>query len=174
MLIRYFLLANRVLLSYSEYIKLCVWDRPPLCLFVKAKHQEKTTNLSALRPNIIPIYPSSSPVPSTGHTPSRNTKNISIQRFQLPVSPAFAITDYKSQGLTFDNAVLDLRRPTRETNQKCFHSVYVMLSRLKSWSGLQILRPFPIQDIQHQPLAELFLEYDRLNLLQQETLAKLG
>lgn len=127
-----------------------------------------------MQPNIIPIYPTSSPVPAKETSIPRGTKANSIRRFQLPLSPAFAITDYKSQGLTFNNAVLDLRRPTRETNQKCFHSVYVMLSRLKSWSGVQILRPFPIQDIQQQPPAELYIECDRLNILQQETLANLN
>ena len=134
--------------SYTKHIKLCLWDRPPSCLFVKAKHQEKTTNLSVLQPNIIPIFPTFSPVPSKSTSIPNSTKTNSIQRFQLPLSPAFAITDYKSQELPFNNAVLDMGRPTRESNQKCFHSVYVMLSRLKSWSGLQILRPFPIRDIQ--------------------------
>ena len=48
-----------------------------------------------------------------------------------------------------------------------------MLSRLKSWSGLQILRPFPIQDNQQKPPTELYTKYDRLHLLQQETLENL-
>lgn len=55
--------------------------------------------------------------------------------FQYPLKPAWAITVHKSQGLTFESAVLDVG--------KAFASgqVYVALSRLRSLKGLILRTP---------------------------------
>ncbi len=61
----------------------------------------------------------------------------SVGRFvQMPVKPAWAITIHKSQGLTFDLAVIDLSRGTFSHGQ-----LYVALSRLRTLSGLLLTRP---------------------------------
>lgn len=53
--------------------------------------------------------------------------------FQYPLKPAWAITVHKSQGLTFDNAIIDVGQAFASGQ------VYVALSRLRSLKGL-ILR----------------------------------
>ena len=52
--------------------------------------------------------------------------NITITCKQLPILPAFAMTNYKSQGKTLPCAILDL--------ESCplLYSLYIMLSRVKS------------------------------------------
>ena len=55
---------------------------------------------------------------------------------QFPVRLAWAITIHKSQGLTFDRAVIDLARGTFSHGQ-----LYVALSRLRTLDGLTLTRP---------------------------------
>ncbi|EJU00957.1 hypothetical protein DACRYDRAFT_53432, partial [Dacryopinax primogenitus] len=50
-------------------------------------------------------------------------------------------TDYKSQGHSLNHAIVDL------AGCKSPQSAYVMLSRVRSISGVAILREFPMQCI---------------------------
>lgn len=49
--------------------------------------------------SVIPIFPINSSVPINGAR---------LIRRQVPICPAFALTEYKFQGAIFDTAVLDL------------------------------------------------------------------
>lgn len=55
---------------------------------------------------------------------------------QYPFKLAYALTIHKSQGLTFENATIDLTLPCFAEGQ-----LYVALSRLKSPEGLRIIQP---------------------------------
>ena len=58
-----------------------------------------------------------------------------VGRFvQFPLKPAWAITVHKSQGLTFDNAVIDLPH-TFESGQ-----AYVAFSRCRALEGIVLKR----------------------------------
>jgi hypothetical protein len=59
-----------------------------------------------------------------------------FQRVQLPLTPAFAFTDYKCQGWTLGKVIVDL------TAKGGNNSAYVMLSRVQRLEDLLILRPF--------------------------------
>ena len=93
---------------------------------------------------------------------------------QYPVKPAWAVTVHKSQGLTFEKAIIDVGKAFAPGQ------VYVALSRLQSLEGL-ILRtrinpPSIMNDgdvlefsgnmKQQKPLPELFIEKQRLYLEQ--------
>ena len=66
-----------------------------------------------------------------------------FSRRQIPIVPAYAYTDFKSQGRTLDFAIVDLASARGQ-------GVYVMLSRVKTISGLVILRWFPPTKIYHR------------------------
>jgi ATP-dependent exoDNAse (exonuclease V) alpha subunit len=68
---------------------------------------------------------------------SSNGAEYNISRTQLPLIPAFAYTDYKSQGRGLTHAIADL------SSCGSIQSIYVMLSRVKSLEGLGVLKWFP-------------------------------
>lgn len=61
---------------------------------------------------------------------------------QLPLRLAWAVTIHKSQGQTYDRAIVDLRGGAFSVGQ-----TYVALSRIKSLSGLYLKRPLLPSDI---------------------------
>ena len=87
-------------------------------------------------------------------------EKLKIKRTQLPIMPAFAITTYKSQGLTLDKAMVDLQ------SCKGSQAPYVMVSRVRSLQDLVILRPFSksvickrmSEDLRHELARQTTLE----------------
>lgn len=72
-----------------------------------------------------------------------------VSRLQIPLVPAYAYTDYKSQGHSLEYAIVDL------ASARSLQGVYVMLSRVRSIQGLGILRWFPAHKIHQRPAEDL-------------------
>lgn len=71
---------------------------------------------------------------------------------QYPLKLAWAITVHKSQGLTFEKAILDVK------NVFASGQMYVALSRLKSLEGLVLSSPIQMKGIKND---ETILEYEK-------------
>lgn len=98
-------------------------------------------HIDGLPPNVVSIE-------STPYTYNSRGKHVSLQQF--PVVLAYAITDYKCQGQTYDFIVMDPKKP-RGFAQPA--SLYVQLSRVRTINALSILRPFSEEELR-APLSE--------------------
>ena len=105
---------------------------------------------------------------------SITVKGYSVRRKQIPICPAFCLTDYKIQGATLDSVILDLKddiKSRRQDSHRKYCSTYVQLSRLRSLDGLHLLQSISMSDLEHRPDPQLLEEMRRLQALQQQTLA---
>jgi len=79
----------------------------------------------------------------------------------LPITGAYAMTCYKSQGNTYTNGIVDLCDLTANA------SPYVMLSRFKTKIGIRILRDFntvPLNNEMKQDLTDNIEYIENLGL----------
>lgn len=136
---------------------------PPKCILF-----EPDSNPKAIFPHMhstaLPIFCSSGPLKVGG---------MSVTRHQVPVTPAWAITDYKVQGSTYDHITVDLHRYNRSTkhgsSHKIYCSYYVQLSRTRSLQGLSLLQAVTLEDFNAKPDKLLILEDQRIAQLAKAT-----
>ena len=112
--------------------------------------------------DIVPIFPETTTF-SWSQRIASGIEQHTVSRTQLPLLPAYAYTDYKSQGRSLNAAVVD------PSSAFSLQGVYVMLSRVRSLSGLAILRPFTENKLNQRLSQELRDELRRLDCLDKET-----
>ena len=112
--------------------------------------------------DVVPIFPETSSFNWLRRT-ATGIQQHTVSRVQLPLLPAYAYTDYKSQGRSLDAAVVD------PSSAFSLQGVYVMLFRVRSMTGLAILCPFPENKLTQRLSQELRNELTRLERLAEET-----
>ena len=94
----------------------------------------------------------------TVHPETREISQETIGTFrQFPLNLAWAITIHKSQGLTFEKAIIDAGSAFTHGQ------VYVALSRCKSLEGMVLTAPLPCQGIEPDSAVVDYLETARQN-----------
>jgi len=117
--------------------------------------------IEGLGKDIVPIFPAPRRIEHEiiGDSGMRIT---GFTRRQLPLIPGYAYTDFKSQGRSLSKAIVDLATARGQ-------GAYVMLSRVRSLSGVIILRWFPASKLYHNLSEELRNELSRLDILRKAT-----
>jgi hypothetical protein len=138
--------------------------KPPACVLFKP-HRSRRSEFDDLEASVMPVFPLEKSITLKGY---------SVRRRQVPMCPAFSLTDYKIQGSTLPTAILDLKddpaSKARDPHKK-YCSIYVQLSRLQSLDGLHLLQKIEMRDLQFSPDHRLLAEMERLQGLQRETIA---
>ena len=134
---------------------------PPRYVLVKLD-RTKAPALDGLPQNVIPI----TPVKKTFVINREGTK-VSVTRSQLPLTLAYAFTDYRSQGQTLQPVIIDIGPPPFGSLTP--FNMYVALSRGTSRDHIRLLREFDHTLLQQHPSEFLRLEDERLQRLNEET-----
>ena len=126
-------------------------------------NRTKATPLDGLQPGVLPITPQSRSFMVT----SANGKRISICREQLPITPAYAFTDYRSQAQTIEYCVVDIGSPP--SGRLTPFNAYVALSCSRGRSNIRLLRDFDEALFTRHPSEHLREEDIRLQKLDHAT-----
>ena len=94
---------------------------------------------------------------STDPKTGKITEDVAGTYQQIPLKTAWAITIHKSQGLTFDRAIIQAERAFSPGQ------VYVALSRCRTLEGLVLSRPIPASAIFVDPQVMSFNRYVEMN-----------
>jgi hypothetical protein len=121
--------------TQSSRGKAIVLKRPPKYVVVELIGRASGA-YNSLAENHVPVEPVKAACVHTIWRRDGSQIRRNFQRFQLPLTQAFAFTDYKCQGRTIQKAIVDLAEGVTSTG------VYVMLSRVRRLEDLLILRPF--------------------------------
>lgn len=117
--------------------------------------------------NAMPIFAAKTSVPV-----GRTKHKIRIDRFQVHITPVWALTDYKVQGSTYSKATLDLhyrQRAKGHSTHKRYTSTYVQLSRVRSLAGVSLLSKISLDDVGNKPHKLLLKEDLRIQQLASAT-----
>ncbi|KAG9094041.1 hypothetical protein FS749_013238 [Ceratobasidium sp. UAMH 11750] len=116
----------------------------PPYLLVKMERTRAVT-LPGLAEGVLPIVPASKNYQIVTSVRQRNGEiaNIrrNVRRLQFPITPAYAFTDYRSQGQTIPSVIVDIATPPTGGGLSLFN-IYVALSRSFGRDTIRILREF--------------------------------
>lgn len=143
-------------------------SRPPAFIVV---HLDRTRMecLHGLQDGEIPIEPIEQTfnVEVEGADVERRRLKKTVHRRQLPITPAYAFTDYRSQGQTIPYVIVDIARPP--SGKLSLFNLYVALSRSSGRDTIRVLREFDHHVFQMPHDEFLLTEDSRLDDLDAET-----
>jgi ATP-dependent exoDNAse (exonuclease V) alpha subunit len=134
---------------------------PPAYILVKME-TNKIPKLQGLEASVVPLVTS-----KKSFTIAFGNEKKTVKRNQFPLTPAYAFTDYRSQGQTISHAIIDIATPP--SGSITAFNVYVALSRCRGRDNIRLLRDFDEKLLMSHPSEYLRLEDQRLHKLDRET-----
>jgi ATP-dependent exoDNAse (exonuclease V) alpha subunit len=148
----------------DQYV-LC--SRPPACIIVE---YDEPTGLTfpGLASNQHPFFPRKY---SSTIKDLTSRQQVKVRRSQVPLTPAFAMTDYKAQGATLKEleTSLTFSKMKRGSNHYKWTSLNLQLRRLSSFAGLCLSEEITMEDVRYKPDEQLGIELKRLENLAAST-----
>jgi hypothetical protein len=135
---------------------------PPLYVFVKLT-KTKAAALDGLEEGVVPIIP----MAKTYNFQDLEGNKKTVTRLQVPMTAAYAFTDYRAQGQIISDPIIDIGRPP--TNELTPFDAYVALSRGHGRESIRLLRDFDDRLFTQHPSEYLRIEDERLRKLDRET-----
>lgn len=153
--------------------------KPPLCVLVKLGHT-RLECLPGLEEGVVPVeciqktfrlaIPQEGTKTVSTEIPSVQLKanDVQVRRRQLPITAAYAFTDYRAQGQTLSSVIVDIAKPPSGSGLTLFN-LYVALSRSSGRDTIRLLRDFD-EDTFFRPIdPALVREDERLAKLNEKT-----
>lgn len=125
-------------------------------------HRTKVAELPHLAQGVIPLEP----LTKTFEIQIEGGRRV-VTRKQLPLTPAYAFTDIRSQGQTISHVIIDIAKPP--TGGLTAFNAYVALSRSSGRDTIRLLRDFDDDLFVNPPCPQLAQEDRRLERLDAET-----
>ncbi|OBZ68217.1 ATP-dependent DNA helicase PIF6 [Grifola frondosa] len=137
---------------------------PPACVIVKLEYCRQAA-LTNLQQGEIPIEPT---LKTFQIAIDANEPKLTIKRRQMPMTAAYAFTDYRAQGQTIPYVIVDIASPPSGGELTIFN-VYVALSRSSGRDTIRLLREFN-KEILYKHVDDALLQEDaRLVMLNEAT-----
>ncbi|THH11175.1 hypothetical protein EW146_g8134 [Bondarzewia mesenterica] len=111
----------------------------PVCILVNMQ-RTRATQLEGLPPSVIPIEPAALTFQIKVRQKNGSYITRRVRRRQFPITPAYAFTDYRSQGQTIPYVLVDLATPP--TGKLSLFNLYVALSRSSGRDTIRLLWDF--------------------------------
>jgi hypothetical protein len=102
------------------------------------KTRTRASHLDGLDDGVVPVKPLSSRMDIDLSTLSTTKQRRTVLQRQFPISPAYAFTDYRSQGQTISHVIVDLASPP--AGSLSLFNIYVALSQYRSCHNSIIAR----------------------------------
>ena len=150
-------LREKIDINHSTTIQL---QYPPAAVLFKPLFSRKH-KFPSLPEGTIPIFPTKKKFKLGGRS------GVRIKREQFALTPAYAFTDFKSQGQTIESVIVNLAKPP-SGNLTGFHA-YVSLSRSHGQGTIWLLQDFDERLFTKHPNKYLQKEDARLEQLENET-----
>ena len=125
-----------------------------------------SVHIEGLPKHYYPIFPISSTITSTIPIDNNEYETATIQRNQLPLQLAFAVTAYAAQGKTLPQILCNLKEGG--------FAAYVSASRARTREGLFITDEVSLKNLNTTISSHLLRETARLDALKYNTLVKFG
>ncbi|THG94081.1 hypothetical protein EW026_g7317 [Hermanssonia centrifuga] len=123
----------------------------------------RASKLKDLEEGVIPVEPAKHTMQIKLDTRAGKSIKRTVHRRQFPITPAYAFTDYRSQGQTLPYVIVDIASPP--TGTLSLFNLYVALSRSSGRDTIRLLRDFDDQLFRQAHDPELLIEDERLEAL---------
>ena len=111
----------------------------PAYILVKLS-RTRATQLEGLEQHVIPVQPTCVQFQVTYLDEGTRVVKATVKRWQYPITPAYAFTDYRAQGQTIPWVIVDIGR--LPTGSLTLFNLYVALSRSRGRDTIRLLRDF--------------------------------